>query len=198
MEYNEFKLKASLRILVQKEQFEYWLEKLFYLNDSLNKEYDSIYQGTFYIVISELFNEGEVYLNEIVNIVLQLESEIKKKWYLRLQKGIIDMKSNFSQYELYFIDYKRHNICHIFQDTYEEIQKDGKIKKERTLKKDSEGKAVKEPLNLISKEFQDILYKYGGEKRFDIHMNTILYPILNTLYKELQTLHKKEIEESSL
>lgn len=88
MEFKELRFKATLRVLVQKEQFAYWLKKIFYLNNSLYKECDPIYQSMFYIVISELFGEGELYLNEIVNVVVKQKSPIRKEWYLRLQKGI--------------------------------------------------------------------------------------------------------------
>lgn len=195
MEFKELRFKATLRVLVQKEQFAYWLKKIFYLNNSLYKECDPIYQSMFYIVISELFGEGELYLNEIVNVVVKQKSPIRKEWYLRLQKGIKEMKAKFSESELYFIDYKRHNFCHIFQDAYEEVQRDGRVKKDRVLGKGPDGKPVKKTLRQISAEFHDILLRYGGDEGFDMHMNTILYPIIDKLYVDLQTIHEEEMNE---
>lgn len=61
IEYERLKLDYILQTHANEELFGQWLRKFFYLNSELNKEYDSIYQSSFYVVFYELVTAGLEY-----------------------------------------------------------------------------------------------------------------------------------------
>jgi len=86
-----------------------------------------------------------------------------------------------------YIEYKRHNACHIFQNHYEQIQEKGKIIRLRK----------KKDLVQIDNDFQSILEKYICDAGFDAYITTTLYPILNDLYRDLQSINIKEEKDNN-
>jgi hypothetical protein len=187
MNHNEFRKEISFKIVVQREQLIEWIRRLFFLNESLHKEYDSFYQQMYYIILQELFSEGLPYVQEKVNILNQDTENGNYKWFNILLKSLIEIKSLFPEDELDFIEYKRHNTCHIFQNQYERVQDNGKFKTERKNK----------DIKLLQNEFQKILYKYNWDKGFDVYLTTTLYPILTNLYNTLQSIRNEEENDKS-
>jgi hypothetical protein len=175
--FEKFKRDYGLKILVQESQFEQWLMFFFYLNEELHKGYDTIYQSSFYIKLYELLNEGSAYAKEVLDSLSSRVNVEKIKWYNKLDKGLSEIRSTFSDDEFEFIEYKRHSASHIFQNKYEvEIKKNGSLK---TKYKNSES------LDEINSRFQKIILKHGSDKNFDIYVTTKLYPLISQLYYDL-------------
>ncbi|HBL33128.1 MAG TPA: hypothetical protein DDZ96_04825 [Porphyromonadaceae bacterium] len=191
----DFHVQASAEIFTKKIQYEQWLGKLFYLNDALHKQYDLFYQELFWIVLYQLLTEGNnQYLNKTVILVKKINEPYEKKWYNRLRKGLLELKDQFTTVEFEYLEYRRHNSCHIFQQDYSVFKKDNSLKnkKEQNRKKRS-------VIN-IELEFFSVLQKYGGDTGFDTHFRIVLYPIINQLNIDLNTIqeedmNKKEINE---
>lgn len=53
-----FRLNATLKILTQQEQFFQWLKMYLYINESLHREFDSVYQQMYYVSLNQLMKEG--------------------------------------------------------------------------------------------------------------------------------------------
>ncbi len=194
MERGEFKFKYSIQILQQQEQFWQWVRQLFFLNDSLNKEYNFLYCKLLYVNLSELFTEGERYAVEVARILKKGHNKIKYRIYTRLNTAISDIKSAFTDEEYRYIEYRRHNACHIFQDGYEEIKQNGEVKVNKRHLSDRSGNKYEMRISDISKDNQFILGKYVSDQGFDEHLISIIYPILNQLFIDLNELREQELE----
>lgn len=181
MHQKEIRKEIIFKILVQREQLIEWIQRLLYLNESLHKEYDSFYQLLYYINLQELLTEGLTYIQDKVNLLNQNTANGNYKWISILMKALIEIKSLFPENELDFIEYKRHNACHIFQNKYESIQNNGKIKTERNSKN----------IKIMQNEFQNILIKYKGDREFDIYLTSTLYPVLSNLHNTLQSIRNE-------
>ncbi len=182
IEAEKLKQDYIVRAFMQEEQFGQWLRKLFYLNNELNKEYNSMYQGMFYIVFYELLTIGFDYANKVASYLTDSQNTEKIEFYNELIKKIIDFKSSFSDKEIQFIEYKRHNATHLFQNHYENIILDnGKI---QTVRK-------KKQIDVINAELQSILKEHKTDKNFDIYMTKKLYPKILELYNRLDTIKRQ-------
>lgn len=106
---------------------------LFYINKELEKKYDFIYQEIFYIKFYEVITIGILYLKEIHEGLVMLRNS-KAVWYYDLIEKLNSMKNLLSESEFLYLEYRRHNACHMFQTHYEFIQKDLSIKKVRKIK----------------------------------------------------------------
>ncbi|WP_313579248.1 hypothetical protein [Chishuiella sp.] len=178
----EFLTDFLRKKIVQEEQFNQWLRILFYLNNELTKKWDFVYQDMFYIKFYEVMTEGFSYANKVFEDLKKGENQNKLEFYEELIKGLTIMKSELQEDEYNYIEYRRHNICHIFQNGYEYIQDNLKIKKE------IKGK----DLQKIKNEFEKIIDKYGSDKNFDIFLNKKLQPNLTQLYTKLIGIHNKQ------
>lgn len=182
-DYLKYRSKYIFTVLAQQEQFAQWLRKLFFLNHELHTEYNSFYQEMFYIVFHQLITEGLEYIDKVILIQEKSNNEIKYRWTCELQQSLKLILSQLSESELDYIEYKRHNACHIFQNQYEcQILKNGKLKDSRKDKK----------IEDLDKEFDLLLDKYGDDKGFDLHITSLLYPLLIDVYLKLQKIHAKE------
>ena len=182
MKYNEFRLEVFRKTLVQREQLINWIKRLFYLNESLQKEYDSFYQQMYYIILQELISEGILYVQKVVNLLSNDTESKNYKWFNSLLNSLIKIKKLFSEDELDFIEYKRHNACHIFQNHYERVQDNGKFKYERKNK----------DILVLQIKFQKILLKYNGDKGFDQYLTTSLHSEISNIFIMLQSIKNGE------
>lgn len=180
--WQSFRWNASLKILTQQEQFFQWLKMYLYINESLHREFDSVYQQMYYILLNQLIEEGFPYVEKATRILNSSENIYMKEWFETLQNCLYKIKETFPENEWDYIEYKRHNACHIFQNHYEQIRDNGKIIRQRK----------KRDLTEIEKNFHSILLKYESDRGFDKHVTTTLYHLLNDLHKKLQLIHSKE------
>jgi len=171
----EFKRDFIIKTLVQQIQFEQWLKSFFFLNIELSKKYDFIYQDEFYTKFYELFTEGLAFANKILTALQTGGNEDKLNWYLKLIEGLNKIRTELTDPEFEYIQYRRHSSCHIFQNSYEFIQDNLRIKKERN------GRHLQD----IQKDLQGLILKYGGEKNIDHHINEKLQKKLTDLCKQL-------------
>lgn len=184
----DFRFQATSEIYTRKHQFEQWIKQMFFLNEELNKEYNSIYQDLFWVKIYQLLTEGDFYLRDIKKTIDKGNSFYIKKWYDRLLNGLIEIKTQFREIEFEYLQYRRHNVCHIFQHDYSVFNKDYSLKSiKRQKRKDK---------SIINSEIEyfSLLKEYGGDEGYDKHYRNILYPIINILYHDLQEIHEKEIK----
>lgn len=178
----DFKIKT----LVQQAQFEQWLTTLFYINNELSQKWDFVYQEMFYVKFYELTTEGLSYAHKVIEHLTNGKNENKLEWYNQLVNGLTNIKSELLEEEYSYIEYRRHNTCHIFQNSYEHIQDNLKIKKTR---KDKD-------LQLINNELKKMLIKHGSDKNIDIYLNVKLQSKLTNLYVNLQSIYDKKYKSS--
>ena len=182
------------KIVIQQQQFEMWLKKLFYLNDALHKEYDLFYQELFIVILFQTITEGYSYLVNNLNTISKTKNKYWIDWHKRLIASIGEIKSKFTSNEFAYLEYRRHNACHIFQNGYEIIQDNGTIKKERRIT-DKSGSKYSKDLQELELDFFKVLDKYSNDKGYDDHFRSLLYPIINQLYLDLQKIHNDELNE---
>ena len=171
----EFKRDFIIKTLVQQTQFEQWLKSFFYLNNELIKEYDFIYQDEFYTKFYELFTEGLAFANKVLDALKTGSNVDKLNWYIKLIEGLNKIRAELTDPEFEYIQYRRHSSCHIFQNSYELIQDNLRIKKERN------GRQLQD----IQKDLQGLILKYGSDRNIDLHINEKLQNTLTNLYKQL-------------
>lgn len=175
----QFKRDLIIKTVVQEKQFEQWLKFTFYLNEKLREEYDSIYQDAFYIHVYEILTEGLTYANKVYEGLLKSKNLKKIKWYSELINGLNKVKSDLSDSELLYIEYRRHIASHIFQNSYEFIQDNFKIKKERN----------KENLKDIKEKLNTLIINHGGDRELDDFLNHKIQSYLKKIYENLQSIH---------
>jgi hypothetical protein len=171
----EFKRDFIIKTQVQEVQFEQWLTIFFYLNNELILKYDFIHQEMFYIKLSELMTEGHEFAAKILKYLENGINIEKHNWYLKLFEGLNKIRAMLSNSEFEYIQYRRHNSCHIHQNSFEHIQENLKIKKNRN------GKDLSE----INNELKSIILKHGSDKNFDFYFNEKFQLIISDLYKNL-------------
>lgn len=172
----EFKIDFVIKTFVQETQFEQWIKTFFLLNNELSEEYNFIYQDAFYTKLYELFTEGIVYGNKLLEKSQNPGHHKTTNWYFKLIEGLNNIKSELSDTEFEYIEYRRHRACHIFQNSFEHIQENLRIKKER------KGKKVQD----IQARIQILILKHGSDKNIDHFLNKKLQPIITELYRHLQ------------
>lgn len=179
---DEFLRDFKIKMLVQQTQFEQWLRTLFYLNHQLIEKWDFVYQEMFYIKFYEATTEGLSYALKVFEHLRGGENENKLEWYDELINGLTNITSELEEDEYSYIEYRRHNACHIFQNSYEHIQDNLKIKKYR---KDKD-------LQKINIDLKQLLIKHGNDKNIDLYLNTKLQPKLTNLYTKLTSIYNKK------
>ncbi|MCK0192971.1 hypothetical protein [Arenibacter sp. F20364] len=179
IQYEKLKLDYILQTFADKELFDQWLRNFFYLNSELRKEYDAIYQNSFYIVFYELVTVGLDYSKSVLGNLKNSQNMEKNDFYKELISGLKDIKSEFSESEFEFIEYKRHSSSHIFQTGYQKkILNNGTIKTKRKEKL----------LDVLNSQFYKILIKHGFDRGFDEYMNSKLYPKIMGLHERLEKI----------
>jgi hypothetical protein len=153
----------ALKIVSQKQQFEQWLKIFFYLNERLHKEYDSIYQNSYYIKLHQLLTEGITYANYVLNQLKKVNNKKAELWYETLLNELVNIKEGLSLDELNFVEYKRHNYCHIFQNGYE-------------IQINDKGLVNRSERSELVNGFYDLLSQFETEKEFDLNFTKKLHP----------------------
>jgi len=171
----EFKRDFIIKTLVQQTQFEQWLQYLFYLNNELTKEYDFVHQDSFYVKFYDAITEGLIYAKKVLKTLEGGSNKEKYSFFINLISGLDDLKSTLDESELDYIEYRRHSASHIFQNQYENIQDDLRIKKERKSKNVQE----------LNSQLQQLLIKHGSDKNIDHYLNQKIQPQLKSLYQLL-------------
>lgn len=172
----QFKRDLLIKTLQQEFQFESWNRDLFYINSKLQKEYDYVYQNTFYVRLYEILTVGIEYAREVYSYLEKSDNEEKKSFFVNYIEGFNSIKESFDKSEYLYIEYRRHLTSHIFQNQYEHIQNDFKIKKKRN----------NDYLFEINKRLMDLIGKYGSDRCIDDYLNYKIQPLLNVLYLKLK------------
>lgn len=172
----QFRRDFIIKTLVQKSQFEQWLKFTFYINDQLSKKEDVLYQDIFYVKLYETLTEGLHYAEKIYSHLINTADIEKIQWYSILIDGLTRIKQILNESEFNYIEYRRHCASHIFQNQYEHIQDNLKIK---TVRKDK---------NLIDiiKQIESLIILHKNERNIDKYLNKKLHPELFNLYNSLQ------------
>ena len=171
----QFRRDFVIKTLVQEKQFEQWLKFTFYLNEKLRKEYDTIYQDVFYVKIYEVLTEGIEYATKVHESLIKGSNVQKTEWYSKLITGLNKVKSSLNDPEILYIEYRRHLASHIFQNQYEHIQDNLRIKKVR------KNKDLKE----INDQLKSMIAHYGSDREIDDYLNKKIQPILTKIYETL-------------
>lgn len=175
-DYHISRHKLIVKTLVQEQLFGQWLRNFFFLNKKLYEEYDTIYQKTYYTKLYGLLTEGLEYAKKALSYLQGGENIEKLNWYQMLVDGLQGIKSDLSEIEFQFIEYKRHSACHIFQEQYEsQLTRKGKVKQFRKNKH----------LNIVNAELSSIILKHGSDKKFDLYLIEKLYFKTTELYNKL-------------
>ncbi|MBK5213465.1 MAG: hypothetical protein JJE55_07385 [Flavobacteriaceae bacterium] len=180
-EFDNFKFDHILDIMADEALFGQWLGKFFYLNNALQKEYDTIYQNSFYITFYKLIYVGIGYTKSILTHLEGSENLKNIEFYKEIFQSLTNLKSEFSESEFEFIEYKRHSASHIFQTGYQKkLLNNGTIKNTKNQKL----------LDVLDREFAQILIKHGFDRGFDKYMTDKLYPKILELEQELKKSQK--------
>ncbi|MEJ7676701.1 MAG: hypothetical protein WKG06_02245 [Segetibacter sp.] len=83
--------------------------------DQYSKEYDSIYQQSFYVKLYKLLTEGLDYAKLVSENLLPEVNPQKLSWYKCLIEMLLIIRTEVFDDEFEFIEYKRHSSSHIFQ-----------------------------------------------------------------------------------
>lgn len=127
----DFNTELTIKIKVQQIQFEQWIRSFFRLTYKLYDGFDAELQDLHYIKLYGILTEGLEYAEMVLQHLENGKNLNKKEWYTKCVSGITILKSQLTERELMYIEYRRHNICHIFQNQYERIQENYKIKHQR-------------------------------------------------------------------
>jgi len=176
---NQFREEFIVKTLAQQSQFEQWLRFFFFLNQKLSEEYDTVYQDSFYVKLYELLTEGLLYASKVQNHLESGISEKKKTWYRKLCDGLNGIKSALTSEETNYVEYRRHNASHIFQNQYEHIQEDLKIKKVR--------KGVE--LSILRKQIEGLILQHGSDRGIDDYINGKIGDKVAALYLDLNDIY---------
>ena len=171
----EFKIDFVIKTFVQDTQFEQWLRTFFFLNNELSVEYNFVYQEAFYTKLYGLLTEGIDFGNKLLDKLQKQSNHKKSNWYFKLIDGLNNIKSELSQTEFEYIEYRRHIACHIFQNSYEYIQENLQIKKVRKGEK----------LRDIQVRIKTLILKHGSDKNIDHFLNRKLQYRITELYRNL-------------
>lgn len=179
---DEYLKEVMRKTIVQQEQFDQWLRYLFYINNELINSLEFVHQDMFYVKFHEVYTIGIKYVqNNCLKYLKKNEANNNKKiiWYNEFISGINDIISCLSEEEISYIEYRRHNVCHIFQNGYEHIQ-DGNLSIKKK-KGDKDLKIVRENLKKIMKENKN-------DRNIDILLNSKIQPKLKLLYERLLSI----------
>lgn len=180
MKSQDFKIEYIQKTFIQEQQFYQWLQILFKLNMELNKNYNHNSADLFVVKVVQFLNEGKNYCEIIIPTLIKSNNK-KSYFFQHILDFIEQFKVDISEAELDFLEYKRHNICHIFQNGYEPIQNNLKIKthlKNRTLKE-----IEKNLISIISSEKDEFTVQEKLFKRY--------YNIIEKLRSDLMAIQKQ-------
>lgn len=180
MNIEEFKIEYIQKAFIQEKQFYQWMMSVFKLNIELNEEFSYNSSDLFVVKFVQFINEGENYCKYIMPILTRSDNN-KIHFFQRILDFILSVKSKFPIEELDYLEYRRHNICHIFQNGYEVIQSDLKIKSK--LKNRSLEEINNNIINLLGTEENEFKLQKKLFKKY--------YIFIEKLRTDLQEIQKK-------
>lgn len=180
MNLESFKIEYVKKAFVQEQQFYQWLVSLFKLNIELNNEYNFNSSDLFVVKFVQFLSEGANYCEYIIPI-LRKSNNNKAHFFQCILNFINDAKTELPVEELDYLEYRRHNICHIFQNGYEPIQNDLKIKS--NLKNRSLDEINTNILNLVNSEIDEFELQKKLFKKY--------YQRIEHLRNNLQEIQRK-------
>ncbi len=189
-------LQITTKLLSEQEQFYDWMRKIWGVSNELEQEYNLYYQILYTTLLVEFITEGERYILHNIMTLEKVDNKPLLDWSCRVRDGIQEIKSQYTDEEFIYLEYRRHNSCHIFTKGYESIQDNGKIKKVRQVcTRQGDKKEIRlEDFDMIT---YDVLTKYGGaavgDKNFDIIKHQLVAPVLNRLFNDLNNMRLAEL-----
>ncbi|WP_400071958.1 hypothetical protein [Zobellia russellii] len=180
MKDEEFKYQYVKKGIVQELQFLQWLHSLFILNVEINKEYNHNSAELFIVKLVQFLKEGDEYCQNIIPKI-PTSDIFKIQLFQRILKFIEDFKENIPLAEFDFLEYKRHTICHIFQNGYEPVQRNLKVK---TLLKNRE-------LSEIDNNLKDIISSEKSEMGVQKKLFKKYYVLIEDLRTDLVYIEKQ-------
>lgn len=178
----DFTTELTIKTMVQEKQFEQWFRTFFFLNYNLNNAFEPFYQDLYYIKLHGVLTEGLDYAKDVLEHLNHGKNLHKRKWFNLCVEGIQGVVSELTERELIYIEYRRHNICHIFQNQYEHIQGNYTIKHKR------KGKDLTE----IDNQLKSLLIEHGNDKNIDEFLRNKLKTKLTKLYEDLKEINDVE------
>ena len=180
MKSEDFKFEYIKKSIVQEQQFYQWLQVLFRLNSEINQEYNHNSADLFVVKLVQLLSEGKNYCEIVIPKLLASDNN-KIHFFQHILKFIEQFKVDISVAELDFLEYKRHNICHIFQNGYEPLQDNLKVKTELKNR----------PLSEIEKNLDSIISSEKNE--FEVQKNLFkkYYILIEKLRTDLISIQKQ-------
>lgn len=169
--YYDFVLKT----VTQEVQFGQWLKLLFYVNQRLQEQSDAVFHDAYYTKLYEALKKGLPYAEKVAEALQNGSNVTKRLWYDTLIVGLQEIKAAITDDEFAFIEYKRNNACHIFQNKYERIQDDGSTKETRN------GINIEE----LQKIIMSLMVEHDGEHNLNAYLYKKLYPLFSRLYQQL-------------
>jgi len=158
------------------------MRTFFYLTYKLYEVFDPTLQDMHYIKLYGTLTEGLEYAKIVLQHLENGKNLNKKNWYIKCIDGLTILKSQLTKRELIYIEYRRHNICHMFQNQYERIQENYKIKYQR--------KGI--DLTEIDSLLKSLLLEFGSDRNIDEHLKNKMKLTITSLYDELIRIKKEE------
>jgi len=168
------------KTFVQEQQFYQWLTILFKLNIELDENYNYNSSDLFVVKFVQLISEGESYCEYIIPKLAQGNNN-KVHFFQCILDFIQSVKTELPIEELDYLEYRRHNICHVFQNGYEIIQNDLKIK----------SKLKNRNLDEISTNLISLLSTATDEFKLQEKLFKKYYILIEKLRSDLQEVQKK-------
>jgi len=182
MKIEDFNYELTIKTKVQQIQFEQWMRSFFQLTYKLYEGFDPILQDLYYVKLYGTLTEGLEYAKIVLQHLEKAENLNKKNWYIRCVEGLTLLKTQLTERELIYIEYRRHNICHMFQNQYERIQDNYKIKYQR------KGMDLTEIDSLL----KNLLLEFKSDKNIDEYLKNKMKLTLTSLYNDLIKINEEE------
>lgn len=197
----DVRLQITTKLFSEKERFYDWMRKIWGVSIELEQEYNLYYHILYTTFLVEFLTEGEKYILESIETLKKVGNKPMLDWSCRVRDGIQEIKNQYTDEEFIYLEYRRHNSCHIFTKGYESIQDNGKIKKVRQVctKQGGKKEILLDDFDMLS---YDVLSKYGGaaigDKNFDIAKHQLVAPVLNRLFNDLNNMRLAELGLSNI
>ena len=182
MEFEDFNHELTIKTKVQQIQFEQWMRSFFRLTYKLYEDFDPTLQDMHYIKLYGMLTEGIDYAQIVLKHLENGKNLNKKSWYIKCIDGLTLLKSQLTEREFIYIEYRRHNICHMFQNQYERIQENYTIKYKR------KGMDLTEVDTLL----KSLLLEFGSDRNIDEYLKEKLKLTITSLYDELVKIKEEE------
>lgn len=162
-----------------------WTLSMFYLNDALHEKFNWYFQELFYIRVVSFLEDSVTYINNEEKPIVN-KPEIDE-WFSVVLDGRNKMYECLSTDEWIYFHYRRDRACHMTINSYD-YSNIGREKKWR----DKSGNKIKIPVENVLASVERIHNgPYRNSESLDIYLDLKIYPVLNSLREELQSILKK-------